>query len=104
MTNSLLVLGLGLVACQSIDNPCDPDQRFSHGLCYELDASDPTYAHFGDVCTETSACAATTNFCLIATGATSGYCTLANCDGEASCPLGWTCSAGSAGKMCVAPQ
>jgi hypothetical protein len=99
-----VLLWLGLAACQSIDHPCDPDQRYSHGLCYELDAADPSYAHFGDACTETSACASTTNYCLIANGAASGYCTLDGCNGEASCPVGWTCTAGSAGALCLAPQ
>jgi hypothetical protein len=101
MTKSILVLVLGLVACRSIDDPCDPDQRYSHGLCYEVDASDPAYAHFGDVCVGTAGCASSTNLCLISAGASAGYCTLSGCVAEStSCPLGWTCNATA---VCIAP-
>jgi hypothetical protein len=96
MTRLVLLL-VFLIACGD-GSPCDGDQHYSHGLCFELlanpDATPPPtpYAHYGDGCADTTSCAAPTDWCYVQFGASIGYCTHTGClDDPTLCPEGWRC-------------
>jgi len=92
----LLVAG---AACMPERDRCDPDQHYSYGLCYQIDAvvthdagPDGSYSHFDDVCADTSECVAPTDFCAKYPTDPSGYCTRTGCLTDiAICPGGWSC-------------
>jgi hypothetical protein len=97
----VLLLALCATACIPERDRCDPDQRYSYGLCYSVDAgavtdaapaADASYAHFADVCTGDTDCAAPTNYCAKYPSDPTGYCTRTGCLTDASvCPSGWGC-------------
>lgn len=108
---SILVLVVVIAGCEPASERCDRNQHYAYGLCYELDAgpSDPSYAHFGDVCMTVAACTAPTEFCNRPPAAPVGYCTRTGCVADpAVCPDGWHCldlSVTNAGlaAVCVQP-
>jgi hypothetical protein len=93
-----------LAACFPESDRCDPDQRYSYGLCYQIDAAaapspdsgsgsggDP-FAHFDDVCAGDGDCAAPTDFCAKYPSDPTGYCTRTGCLADMTrCPTGWGC-------------
>jgi hypothetical protein len=102
MNNTLrssLILIVLLAACKSNGEPCDTGQRYSYGLCYEIDAAivadagpDASFAHFGDVCADTPACGVPTDYCARQPGTAAGYCTRTGClTMPEACPAGWGC-------------
>lgn len=95
MKRSLCVLVVAVCIAGCDDNLCDGDQRYSHGLCYEIDAEvavDSAFPHFGDPCTADPDCGAPATYCAKEPGAATGYCTRTGCLTDATiCPAGWTC-------------
>jgi len=102
---SILIAAAAIAACFPESDRCDPDQRYSYGLCYQIDAAvapgpdsgsgsgsgDP-YAHFADVCAGDGDCAAPTDFCAKYPSDPTGYCTRTGClDDMTRCPSGWGC-------------
>ena len=103
----LIVLApIAVAGCFPDSNRCDPDQRYSYGLCYQIDAAvspqtgadagaddaGMSFAHFGDVCAGDGDCAAPTDFCAKYPSDPTGYCTRTGCLTDASlCPDGWSC-------------
>jgi hypothetical protein len=98
---STLLLAFTLAACMPESQRCDPDQRYSYGLCYSTDAGarvdtgptvDASYAHFADVCTGDPDCAAPTDDCAKYPSDPNGYCTRTGCLTDPTlCPSGWGC-------------
>ena len=88
-----------VAACEPESERCDPDQRYSYGLCYAIDApplpvdaAPGSYLHFGDVCTGDPDCAAPTDFCAKYPSDPTGYCTRTGCLADPNrCPAGWSC-------------
>ena len=101
----VLFTSVAIAACLPESERCDPDQRYSYGLCYTIDAAvspvDGTdggtdggsdYSHYGDVCGGDGDCAAPTDFCAKYPSDPMGYCTRTGCLTDASlCPDGWSC-------------
>jgi hypothetical protein len=99
-----ILIAAALAACFPESNRCDPDQRYSYGLCYAIDAppaprtdsgsgsgGDP-YAHFGDVCGGDGDCVAPTDFCAKYPSDPTGICTRTGCLADMTlCPAGWGC-------------
>lgn len=93
MRIALALCFLAAVGCDADGLPCDRDQRYSHGLCYDLpvDAAIDADPHFGAPCTDSTSCAAPTDFCLPPPGGIA-YCTRSGCLADPTmCPTGWTC-------------
>lgn len=96
---ALCLLAIAFAGCFSESERCDPDQRYSYGLCYQIDAavtqeagSDASFEHFAEVCTGDTDCVAPTNFCAKYPSDPSGYCTRTGCLTDmAICPSGWSC-------------
>ena len=86
-----------LAACEPESERCDPDQRYSYGLCYTIDAAPSdgtamTFPHFGDVCTGDPDCIAPTDYCAKYPSDPTGYCTRTGCLTDPTiCPGGWSC-------------
>jgi hypothetical protein len=97
----LLLASIAFAACFPEADRCDPDQRYSYGLCYTIDAAASTvdgndagasFAHFGDVCAGDGDCAAPTDYCAKYPSDPTGYCTRTGCLTDPSlCPNGWSC-------------
>ena len=97
----VLVLAIASAACVPESDRCDPDQRYSYGLCYTIDAAvspvdgndaNASFAHYGDVCAGDGDCAAPTDYCAKYPSDPTGYCTRTGCLTDASlCPDGWSC-------------
>jgi hypothetical protein len=96
---TLLLAAALAPACES--DECDPGQVYADGLCYPavdaapadgstdagIDAAGDPFAHYGDVCEETSECGAPTDYCAIQPGDTVGFCTHTGCvEDETVCP------------------
>jgi hypothetical protein len=100
MRSILMLAVLAGSACDPGSERCDEDQRYSHGLCYEIDPADAgatsgsSFAHFADICAEPTGCAAPTDYCLRKPADQTGYCTRTGCLADlARCPAIWTCVA-----------
>ena len=97
----VLVLAIAMAACVPESDRCDPDQRYSYGLCYTIDAAvspvdgndaNASFAHYGDVCAVDGDCAAPTDYCAKYPSDPTGYCTRTGCLTDASlCPDSWSC-------------
>lgn len=91
----LLAMAFVMAACATDGDQCDPDEKYSAGLCFEIDTGQ--FSHFGDVCTADSECKAPTTLCEA-----DGYCTTTGCGTNEDCPVYWTCEGPEGGKkMCV---
>jgi hypothetical protein len=90
-----LAAALALVACDPGTGPCDGDQRYLDGLCYDVDDAGPGDAgapHFGDPCGVSVDCLAPTNFCVPPSATVPAYCTRTGClTDPTACPAGWPC-------------
>ena len=86
-----VALAATAIAACTPARPCDPGQRYDHGLCYAPDAP-PAPAPFGAACGVDADCPAPTDFCAPALAGAAHYCTRAGCLADpSSCPAGWAC-------------
>ena len=98
----LCAVALAIEACDP-DDPCDPDQIYSYGLCYITSpdagvpdalpgAPDAREVAPGTDCGSNADCSPSASFCAILPGASVGYCTPTGCKADPSvCPAGWGC-------------
>lgn len=102
MSRTLPLLLVAVLGAACIDEPCDPEQRVSRGVCLPVlvvpdaggddDAAPAASVPFNAACATTDECGGETDYCAVLPGQTVGFCTHTGClEDETVCPEGMTC-------------